>query len=243
MRPNSNLSYMQQEGKAESVTRHLIEMIEIGLLTEGQQLPSETALAAQFGVAPVTLREALAILRSRGIIETRRGRHGGSFVCVRPAVCDDELFTRLRSVTTLELRDYADEHMAISGAAAQLAAKRASSDQHQKLQQLINELDGATGLLKQRQLDARFHIEIAVAAQSVRLTHNETRMQAELGELLWLPYRGKPDVAAMQIEHRAILEAIVANDSNLAGALAQAHANREVRRLTAMKLAQLAETD
>lgn len=240
---NSNLIQMHQEGKAESVTRHLVEMIEIGLLTEGQQLPSETALAGQFGVAPVTLREALSILRSRGIIETRRGRHGGSFVCARPAVSEDELLTRLRGITTLELRDYSDEHIAISGTAAQLAAKRASAEQHEKLQRLIAELDAASGMLKQRQIDARFHIEIAVAAQSVRLTRNEARLQAELGELLWLPYRGKPDVAAMQIEHRAILDAVIANDSNLAGALAQAHASREVRRLTAMKLELMAEGD
>jgi DNA-binding FadR family transcriptional regulator len=232
---------LHQEGKAESVTRHLIEMVEIGLLAEGEQLPNETALAAQFGVAPVTLREALSILRSRGIIETRRGRHGGSFVCARPAATEDQLHARLRSITTLELREYADEHVAISSAAAQLAANRVGNDQRSKLERLIIELDSARGVMKQRQLDARFHIEIAVAAQSVRLTRNEARLQAELGELIWLPYGGKPDVEAMQIEHRAILEAITAKDANLAGALAQAHVGKEVRRLTALKLEQLAE--
>uniref|UniRef100_UPI0010C173C9 FCD domain-containing protein n=1 Tax=Pseudomonas rhizoryzae TaxID=2571129 RepID=UPI0010C173C9 len=145
-------------------------------------------------------------------------------------------FARLERLTALELRDHADEHVAISGAAAQLAAKRAGADQHRRLARLLAEFATEVDVKRQRQLDARFHIEIAVAAQSVRLTHNEVRLQAELGELLWLPYRGQPDIAAMRVEHQAILEAIVSNDANLAGALAQAHVSRELRRLTALKL-------
>ncbi|APQ11008.1 MULTISPECIES: FCD domain-containing protein [Pseudomonas] len=232
----SSLIRLNQEGKTEAVTRHLIEMVEVGLLAEGEQLPNETTLAAQLGVAPVTLRDALANLRSQGIIETRRGRGGGSFVRARPAIADAELFARLERLTALELRDHADEHVAISGAAAQLAAKRAGADQHRRLARLLAEFAVEVDVKRQRQLDARFHIEIAVAAQSVRLTHNEVRLQAELGELLWLPYRGQPDIAAMRVEHQAILEAIVSNDANLAGALAQAHVSRELRRLTALKL-------
>ncbi len=42
-------------------------------------------------------------------------------------------------------------------------------------------------------------------------------------------------------EHRAILEAIIANDANLAGALAEAHVARGVRRLTAIRLQQMAQ--
>ncbi|WP_259696334.1 GntR family transcriptional regulator [Pseudomonas brassicacearum] len=54
-------------------------------------MPDETVLAGQFGVAPVTLREALSILGSQGIIETGRGRHGGCFICARLAATEDEL--------------------------------------------------------------------------------------------------------------------------------------------------------
>ncbi len=78
MSPTSSLIRLNQEGKTESVTRRLIEMIDLGLFTEGEQLPNESALATQLGVATVTLRDALAGLRERGVIETRRGRSGGA---------------------------------------------------------------------------------------------------------------------------------------------------------------------
>ena len=74
---------LRQEGRTEEVVRRLMEAIDLGLYGEGQQLPSETELAGQFGVATVTLRDALAYLRQRGVIETRRGRTGGSFVSRR----------------------------------------------------------------------------------------------------------------------------------------------------------------
>lgn len=243
MSPTASLIRLNQEGKTESVTRRLIEMIDLGLLTEGEQLPNESALATQLGVATVTLRDALAVLRDRGVIETRRGRNGGSFICAAPQTSDQSLFDQLREISTLELRDLADEHAAISGAAARLAAQRAGPEQHARLGSFVDALAKAQERRERRRADARFHIEIAVAAQSVRLTHSEARLQAELGELLWLPFADQPDPQAIEREHRAILEAIVANDANLAGALAEAHVTRGVRRLSTLRLQQMAEGD
>ena len=51
-----------------------------GELVEGQQLPPEEELTAQFGVARTTLREALRVLESQGLITIRRGRGGGPTV-------------------------------------------------------------------------------------------------------------------------------------------------------------------
>lgn len=51
-----------------------------GELAEGQRLPVEEELTAQFGVARTTLREALRVLESQGLITIRRGRGGGPIV-------------------------------------------------------------------------------------------------------------------------------------------------------------------
>ncbi|OXY81598.1 FadR/GntR family transcriptional regulator [Oceanimonas doudoroffii] len=225
---------IRQEGRTEEVVRRLMEAIDLGLFAEGQQLPSETELATQFGVATVTLREALAHLRQQGAIETRRGRNGGSFVRYAEEQPAAALLKRLQELSTLELRDLSDEHTAISGMAARLAAKRAAPEHHQQLAHYIQALSKASSRRERRRADARFHIEVAVASQSVRLTHAEIRLQAELGELLWLPQALTPDI--IRSEHEAIHEAIVSGDSNLAGALAEAHVSRGIKKLINLKL-------
>lgn len=51
-----------------------------GELAEGERLPVEEELTAEFGVARTTLREALRVLESQGLITIRRGRGGGPIV-------------------------------------------------------------------------------------------------------------------------------------------------------------------
>lgn len=235
IRPASFM-HLRQEGRTEAVARRLVELVDLGLFAEGEQLPSESDLATQFGVATVTLREALAELRERGVIETRRGRNGGSFVCAPPHSPDEALLGQLRQKSALELRDLCDEHLAISGTAARLAAQRAAPDQHARLGQCIEALQVAVTRQERRRADASFHIEVAVAAQSVRLTQAEVRLQAELGELLWLPQAGGNELQVRVQEHRAIHAAIAAGDANLAGALAEAHVTQGIKRLIGLRL-------
>lgn len=234
---------LRQEGRTDEVVRRLMEAIDLGLYAEGQQLPSESELAVQFGVATVTLREALAHLRQRGVIETRRGRNGGSFICASVEMPAEMLFDRLRELSTIELRDFGDEHAAISGAAARLAAQRSTPEHHRQLQRYIELLGSALTRRERRQADARFHIEVAAASQSIRLTHAEIRLQGELGELLWLPLEEQAPVARVQQAHQAILDAIVNNDATLAGALAEAHVSQGIKRLINAKLELLSADD
>ncbi len=51
-----------------------------GELVEGRRLPPEDELTEEFGVARTTLREALRVLESQGLIAIRRGRSGGPVV-------------------------------------------------------------------------------------------------------------------------------------------------------------------
>ncbi len=64
----------------EIVSDELRQRIVSGELAEGQRLPPEDELTAQFGVARTTLREALRVLESQGLIAIRRGRGGGPVV-------------------------------------------------------------------------------------------------------------------------------------------------------------------
>lgn len=49
-------------------------------LKAGDKLPSEIEIATALGVSRMTLRQALATIEAKGLIERRRGRFGGNFV-------------------------------------------------------------------------------------------------------------------------------------------------------------------
>jgi GntR family transcriptional regulator, transcriptional repressor for pyruvate dehydrogenase complex len=217
--------------RAETVARRLSDAIGLGLIANGEQLPSETELAAQLGVSTVTLREALAALRHQGLVETRRGRTGGTFVGapVDPSVVP--LRARLRELTSDDLRDLGDMHEAVAGAAARLAAERASSDEVERLRNHAPAVADARAAGGRRRADGRFHVEVAAAAQSPRLTHEEISFQSDIGALLWLPGSEAltPEDAAAQ--HEAIADAIGCGDGALARRLAERHVRQEMGRL------------
>ncbi len=64
----------------EVTVERLASSIRLGVLRGGEQLPPERELAETFGVARVTLREAIKALRQTGLLESRRGHGGGTFV-------------------------------------------------------------------------------------------------------------------------------------------------------------------
>ena len=242
-------------GRAEEVVLRVGQAIQLGLLSDGEQLPPEAELAGQLGVSPMTLREALAMLRHQGLVETRRGRAGGTFVRRPDAPPLGLLRDRLRTLSAGLLRDLIDEQSAVSGAAARLAATRASTVSVRRLLALADQLSAATTPGARIMADSRFHIEVAIASKSKRLTALEVALQARLGELLWLPAeaggeagrqveplaplphdRVPPDHVTAAEEHAAIAAAIGAEDGSRARLLAEEHAEANLRRLTTLRL-------
>ena len=115
-------------GRAELVEQRLTDAIVSGVLRDGERLPSESELSRSLGVALVTAREALEGMRDRGLVRTRRGRDGGSFVTYDRDAAARLLESRVRGHSRIELRDLALHVSAIAGTAAEIAADRASHD-------------------------------------------------------------------------------------------------------------------
>jgi DNA-binding FadR family transcriptional regulator len=65
---------------SENVAEQIRGEIATGVLRPGNMLPSETILLDRFGVARPTMREALRILESDGLITVLRGANGGALV-------------------------------------------------------------------------------------------------------------------------------------------------------------------
>jgi len=208
-------------GRAEAVRRRLGEAIALGLLPDGSMLPPESGLADRFGVATVTVREALGTLRDDDLIVTRRGRGGGSFVRAPRDGGRAALLARLARVGLGELRDLADHYCAISGHCAALAAERADPDDVARLRRLAAlrpEPDEPSGIPRH---EGTFHLELAATAQSARLTREEMALQREIGPVLWL---AAAEVgAAGRCEHEAIVEAVALGEPAPARARAEDH--------------------
>ncbi|MFQ6329811.1 FadR/GntR family transcriptional regulator [Nocardia sp. CWNU-33] len=221
--------------KTEAVAQRLSAAISLGVMVDGQQLPSEADLANQLGVSTMTLREALVVLRQQGIVHTKRGRGGGSFISASAEVFENTSLARLQQMSIQELRDLGDEHFAVTGAVAVFAARRGVRADIVRLRTLTDRLKDSTELVAARQADSRFHIEMAVCAQSTRLTRAEVGLQAELSALLWLP-RLKLEPAAEAASHHDLVDAIEREDDAQARELAESHTESRIRRLVALRL-------
>ena len=197
------LAPLQSEGAVAQIVRRLGEAIGAGVLAPGERLPSELELAAQLGVAPLTLRQALQILRAAGFVETRRGRTGGSFVRDDPPAA---LVLSGEPPTRSALRELTDWRRAISGEAAALAAERA--------------VGAFAGF---RLADARFHIAVAEASGSRRLVAAETQIQVEIAEMLRAVPGPRLARAVSQASHDPIVAAIAAGDADAARSAMQRH--------------------
>lgn len=217
--------------RAELVVGQLESAIAVGLISHGERLPPESDLAAQLGVSIGSLRQALTVLREKGVILTRPGRNGGSVVSDATEVPDRLVLDRLRNTPAEHLRDLGDLRASVSASAARLAADRGTEPEVDRLADLAERLARATTRGTARRVDSRFHIELGVVAQSPRLTLEIVRCQGELAPLRWAPVAGLPEPAVPARRHREIVEMIRRGDGAGAHAVAVAHCEAETRAL------------
>ena len=177
--------------RADAVVRRLSEGIRLGLLRPGEQLPSESELAESFGVAPVTVREALTALREQQLVVTRRGRTGGSFVRDVPA----ERGRRAagapaggRPVPAARPRRPLRRRLRHS---AQLAAERAGGEDvlaaHRGRRGAAPRGGGRRRRDAGRRAESRFHVASRRRRSRPGSPERSWACRARSGPLLWLP--------------------------------------------------------
>ena len=109
--------------RVDEITDRLITAIAIGEYLPGARLPVERDLAASLGVGRMTVRAALARLLERGLIETRRGRGGGSYVVDQWPDSSTEAVGRTLRARLGELRDRCDAICRLQGTVCRAAAE------------------------------------------------------------------------------------------------------------------------
>ncbi|UAJ81287.1 FadR family transcriptional regulator [Leifsonia sp. ZF2019] len=202
-------------GRAEQVSRRIADAIVLGVLVPGERLPSEAELARRFGVALVTAREGLGMLREAGLVATRRGRDGGSFVVAPRGGEDVLLASRLRGLSQVELADLGVYIMTIAAGCADRAAERATSADGERLVAWIDAAPFDTAADARRNAGG-FLLELAVLSQSARLVREQIRLQAEYGPLLWIGLQDTALRSRVVGSLRAAAEAVASRERSRA---------------------------
>src|SRR5262245_51612561 len=160
--------------RVDEITDRLITAIAIGEYLPGARLPVERELAASLGAGRMTVRAALARLVERGLLETRRGRGGGSYVLDQwPGSSTDVVGRPLRGRLD-DLRDRCDAICRLQGTVCRAAAESRSDDDVAALQARFDAYRTAESGLDAQQADSRFHLAIMDAA------HNDVLKQVLL---------------------------------------------------------------
>ena len=216
-------------GRAGLVEQRLTEAIRSGVLVEEERLPSESELAGRFGVAVVTVREALTGLRAQGLVTTSRGRGGGTFVAAGVVADEDALAERLGAMTRAELQDRGTHYALVLAGCAELAAERADDDEVDSLRRLL--ATGEDDVGARRHADAELWLSLAALTQSSRITQEVVRLEADFGMIVRIPLSDELFRERTLTSHRRLVDAIAAGDPDTARKLAQAHLQETLDRV------------
>ena len=223
------------------VVSRLVQAVSVGAFTEGERLPSENELSSLLGVAVVTVREALSELRHRELIETRRGRNGGSFVRPSQAAVEEVNARTLLAQSQVEIADLGVHYEVVSAACAEYACLRATGEE---LHIVADVLAGAgtAPAPEWRRRVTEAQLELAALSQSVRLTTEHVRLQTEFTPLLALQ---DLDADARALTHDSLVAQVTATkagDINAARAAVRESVRNSVRWLIAFRQELLASS-
>ncbi len=148
----------------QDVVNQVQDAILEGRLKAGDVLPPERELKKMFNTSRGTLREALRVLEERGLLEIRLGMRGGAVVRTissRQASESLALLVRSRKVALKHLAEFRE---GMEGNVASLATQRATAEDIQSLQALVEEAGRhMTEGRRDEFLDAdkRFHLALS----------------------------------------------------------------------------------
>jgi GntR family transcriptional regulator, transcriptional repressor for pyruvate dehydrogenase complex len=204
------------ESLPEQIARRIEDLIVAGApISPGTRLPSERELAQTFGVSRLSVREAVHRLEALDLVVVRRG--AGTFVAKNASALKSEP-TEAPFPKSTNVEELFEVRRLLEPPAAKWAALRADRHTLVSLQRVAERFEAAAGAHDERveQLlnsDIALHVEIARCAENVVLSrlleglYDLTRAQLEYS------LRREGRAAETSVEHRRIVDAIVARDA------------------------------
>ncbi len=144
---------------SDQVRERITELIFSGQLKVGDQLPSEAALASEFGVSKVPVREAIIGLQQAGLLIIKRGAGGGIFVAEPSAEPMGEVLTLMLRLGRASIGELTEARLIIETEVAYLAAQRATEQDLDALERTIENYQKSLELDEPRTMsDMDFHL-------------------------------------------------------------------------------------
>jgi GntR family transcriptional repressor for pyruvate dehydrogenase complex len=203
------------------IASRLRAQIQSGELAPGSQLPGHRDLAAMHSVSVGSIREAISMLVSSGLIETRAGR--GTYVASSPSSASPpSLAAPLRRH---EVEELTEASRVIEVQLAALAAERATSEQLDGLQAAVDRMEAsAANPYDYPEADVGFHLVLAEAAGNRYLLRALAEIRSLLKQDMELgaeaAIRRFGDIRPSVESHRRLVAAIAGRDPAGASAVA-----------------------
>ncbi|WP_033290176.1 FadR/GntR family transcriptional regulator [Amycolatopsis jejuensis] len=212
----------------EIIVRQIEDAIYRGELRPGQRLPSEREMVTQFAVSRPTVREALRVLESSGLIRSRQGDATGGAE-VQP-FSPDNLQRAMTALVHLEHSDLADVvqfRMIIEGSTTYLAATEHTDEELARIFEAHERLTAsiARGYEVFSRMDVEFHQTIADASHSGLLRACNEVVRGVVANLIESKLSFTEDRERLMQDsctrHERVLAAIAKRDGETAARLAK----------------------
>jgi DNA-binding GntR family transcriptional regulator len=207
---------VHRESTAALIADQLRKAIMDGTLGPGAQL-SETELANEFKVSRGPLREAMQRLVQEGLLRSERNR--GIFVRVLTADDIEDIYLARLAVESAAITTI----IAAADESAPVALRAACEE--------LTEAVGAGDLVRMSDADLRLHETLVLQSGSPRLKRMQQTLLVET-RMCMTALQDTSTAVDVVGEHRAIVDAIVAADEELAHRLLAAHMQDALRRLS-----------
>lgn len=232
---------LRQPRLAEMVADVLRRRILNGQLADGSMLPKQEELIDEFGVSKPSMREALRILETEGLITVQRGNVGGAIVHVPQAANAAYMLSLVLQARNVTLFDVGAALKHIEPVCAALCAER--EDRMSTVVPRLQELHALAVAcptddeLRMTQLARQFHEELVAGCG------NETMIQLVGAlETLWSAHEQEwaqrvsaqgefPDGDARSRsldKHNEILDLIIAGESDAVSKAARVHLDSSI---------------
>lgn len=150
---------------SQQIAQAIEEMILGQEIQIGERLPGEIDLANRFGASRNVVREALTMLRERGLVKIRSG--SGAFVTqVQPQTLG-KVVTRMAAVGSISVNEIFEIRMALEVRACGLAALNGTPEEKARLQSIVENMKNDYRQPdKWIEYDRKFHSHLS------KMTHN-----------------------------------------------------------------------